>query len=462
MDPSDKLFRIVVIGLIMVSLLLLQIGIFNIDPGFFLMGGLALFLLILSFLKTNIALTILLFSMLLSPEFGAGGAGGRAVAIRIEDFFLGVVLFGWFAKMAVNKDLGIFRFTPLNRSIGLYLTIYLLSTFFNIAGGSLAFKSGFFYFLKYFEYFLLYYMVSNSLENRKEIRTFIGILIFVAFLTSLYGWYDFASGATRVTTPFEGEGGEPSTMGGYLLFIIMLAMGLILNLSSFKIRLSLLGFLCVGIPAFLFTLSRGAWVGFVPAYIALILLSRKGKGILIVLGVLVVMLFQTLMPQAIHDRIAVTFEPMSERRVMGRRVDMDESVANRIDTWTDGLDVWAEKAFLGHGAGSSGPVVDNQYTRILIEVGILGFLAFLFIIFRIFRYALISLKELREDELASGLFAGYLAGLVGLLFHSLSAGTFILIRIMEPFWFTTAIVLTFKEVGTGSTGDQSPEKEALA
>ena len=36
---------------------------------------------------------------------------------------------------------------------------------------------------------------------------------------------------------------------------------------------------------------------------------------------------------------------------------------------------------------------------------------------------------------------GFIAGFVGLLFHGLGANTFIIVRIMEPFWFMTALVV---------------------
>jgi len=36
---------------------------------------------------------------------------------------------------------------------------------------------------------------------------------------------------------------------------------------------------------------------------------------------------------------------------------------------------------------------------------------------------------------------GFLAGFVGLLIHSFSANTFVIVRIMEPFWFLAAVVM---------------------
>lgn len=59
--------------------------------------------------------------------------------------------------------------------------------------------------------------------------------------------------------------------------------------------------------------------------------------------------------------------------------------------------------------------------------------------------ALRSYKE-EEDPFYKGLFLGYVAGFVGLLFHCVTANTFILIRIMEPFWFMTAVLVALPQV----------------
>jgi hypothetical protein len=39
-----------------------------------------------------------------------------------------------------------------------------------------------------------------------------------------------------------------------------------------------------------------------------------------------------------------------------------------------------------------------------------------------------------------GLTLGYLAGLVAMITHGIGANTFIIVRIMEPFWFMTGII----------------------
>lgn len=95
------------------------------DFAFVLAIALAVFLVV--FIKTEFGLYLVIFSMLLSPELGSGGGGiaeGRRIIIRSEDVLLLVVAFSWFAKTAVNKELGLTLKTPLNRPIMLYIAVH--------------------------------------------------------------------------------------------------------------------------------------------------------------------------------------------------------------------------------------------------------------------------------------------------------------------------------------------------
>jgi len=46
-----------------------------------------------------------------------------------------------------------------------------------------------------------------------------------------------------------------------------------------------------------------------------------------------------------------------------------------------------------------------------------------------------------DEELYKGLVLGFIAGFIGLVFHAVTANTFTMIRIMEPFWFVTGIIM---------------------
>ena len=47
---------------------------------------------------------------------------------------------------------------------------------------------------------------------------------------------------------------------------------------------------------------------------------------------------------------------------------------------------------------------------------------------------------------------GFLSGFMGLLLFSAAAATFIIIRIMEPFWFIVAIIAVLPELETEGVG----------
>ncbi|MFC1496827.1 hypothetical protein ACFL52_05370, partial [Candidatus Margulisiibacteriota bacterium] len=251
-------------------------------PPFHLMAiifGLIIF--VIALVNTDLALIILIFSMLLSPEINVGGVPGRSVVIRIDDLFLIMVFLGWMAKMSLNKELGLLKSSALNIPITIYIVITMVATYFGYLGGFVKLKHSFFYILKYFEYFLLFFMVANNLRDIKQIKRFVTYMLFVCFIVSVYGIAQRMMGVMRITAPFEGMSGEANTLAGYLLLMMAVSIGIFLRSEKFGERLSILVLNLFASLAFLFTLSRGAWIAFVPMFITLIVLSKKNKPMLI-------------------------------------------------------------------------------------------------------------------------------------------------------------------------------------
>ena len=174
--------------------------------------GMAIFTL--SFINADWGLYILIFSMLLSPEIivgdTAGGSLQRGITLRFEDFLLALIGFSWFAKNAVNKELGLFLKTPLNKPIYIYTLACLISTGVGIIEGVVDAKTGPLFVLKYIEYFIVYFMVVNHVKSRDQIKKFVFCLLLTCFITSIIGILQIPSGE-RVSAPFEGEIGEPNT-----------------------------------------------------------------------------------------------------------------------------------------------------------------------------------------------------------------------------------------------------------
>jgi len=149
------------------------------------------------------------------------------------------------AKMAIKKELGLIRQNALNGPILIYLTICVVSSLLGMIRGNILFKDSFFFLLKYFEYFLIFFMVANNLRSMAQARLFVIMLLFTSFIVCCIAWSQIPSGE-RISAPFESEGGEPNTFAGYLLLMMSIVIGLLLHASVWRHKilwLLLLGFM---------------------------------------------------------------------------------------------------------------------------------------------------------------------------------------------------------------------------
>ncbi len=146
-----------------------------------------------------------------------------------------------------------------------------------------------------------------------------------------------------------------------------------------------------------------------------------------------------ILPGLVKDRILYTFkQPESSGQIVVGNMRLDTSTSARIIGLKSILQDWPKHPILGYGITGYG-FIDAQLPRVLIETGLVGLIAFLYLLYSIFRLAINRLKTAKSPYF-KGLAIGFLAGYVGLLFHSLGANTFIIVRIMEPFWFFAGII----------------------
>lgn len=402
--------------------------------------GTAIVIIIL--VNTDLALAILLVSMLLSPELGLGTVLERDIVIRLEDFLLAIISLTWLAKMAYKKGLSLFLKTPLNKAIGLYLLICIISTTRGAILGFVDPLKGFFYVVRYFEYYLLYLLVANHIYSKKQIKFFLTVLFSTCAVVSIYGILQIPSGR-RVSAPFEGQVGEPNTLGGYLLFILCLAVGIVLQKVPAKMKNRLIVLCSLIIVPFLFTLSRGSYLALFFALVALIILSKRRLELIaaLIIGVLLILLIR---PEAVFSRVRYTFEVQGRDAARIGNVFLDPSSSARITSWKPSLKAWLEYPILGRGI-TGFTFIDGQYIRTLPELGILGLIALLWLLWTILKHSYRIHREM-EDELYIGLTLGFVAGFVGLMVHALTSNTFIIIRIMEPFWFLTGVIMMLPSI----------------
>ena len=413
------------------------------DFVFVLLVAFAVFVVV--FVKTELGLYLVIFSMLLSPEITTGSGGlaeGRRVIVRTEDLVLLVVAFSWLAKTAVNKELGLTLKTPLNRPIMAYVAVTVIATLIGYATGTVKGPSAFFYVLKYVEYFVVYYMVANNLGDRSQAWRLVVAAFLTGAIVSVIGAAQIPSGQ-RVSAPFEGTEGEPNTLGGYLLFLMALAGGIALETQRVRVRVTCLALLALMALPFAYTLSRASFLAVPFVLIALGFFSTHRRTLVAALSLLLVAspLIGVMLPKPVVNRILYTFEPEAgSATVKLGKIAFDPSTSARLISMQQAFQAWMRRPFLGYGVTGAG-FMDAQYARTLVEVGVIGLAVFLWLVWSVLKGSLGTLRTLRDPD-ERGLALGFLAGTVALLVHAIGANTFIIVRIMEPFWFFAAVIIT--------------------
>jgi hypothetical protein len=398
-----------------------------------------------SFLSTQIALYVLVFATLLSPEFGQRSTAGGGVTLRLDDFLLLLIGFSQLTKAAVNREIGLFTYTPLNRYITYYMLACVFATGLGMVAGRVRPMTGFFFVLKYFEYFIVYFMVANNLTEVKHARRFIYAMFATAAIVSFVAIAQIPGGG-RVVAPFEGEQGEPNTLGGYLILIESIIGGILLARGgdwSFWKKIGLLGIFGLTFIPLLFTLSRAAWLSAVPVFVLLGALSdRKLLLCMLAVGIMVIAPYVT--PDAVTERVLYTVEKQESKWARSQQeqiggITFDTSSSERIRSWIEAIEDMTIHPMLGYGV-TGWKFIDAQYLRVLLETGVIGLSTFMLLLWQCLKLSWRGSKTL-NDPMLRGVSTGFFVGTIGMMTHATMANTFIIVRIMEPYWILAAIVV---------------------
>ncbi|MBU0711210.1 O-antigen ligase family protein [bacterium] len=425
---------------IIVALILVKV-----DTVYAITAAVGLGVLILTFINTDFAIYALIFSMLLSPEIGTRTTAGEGVTIRIDDILMVIILFTWLAKTALYKDLSLFKKSPLNKPIAYYTFMCFFATGAGMLFHNVKPLNGLFFVLKYIEFFLIYFMVVNHVRSKKQFDSFVIALLITFAIVTVTSISQIPSG-NRITAPFEGDGGEPNTLGGYLIFIIAINLSLILQpgiIPSPKHRRLLLWLTAVSVFPFLLTNSRGSWVAGIPVIIAYIVLSNR-RWIIVGFVVFFILMAPIVLPDTVIDRVKYTFEKEQgygatlQENLGG--LTIDTSASERIRSWKEGWKGIKKSPLFGYGI-TGWRFLDAQWMRVLIETGFFGLAFFLYLQYSILNE---TWKVFKNSKIPFFKYfaQGFFVATIAMMVHSIGANTFIIIRIMEPFWLVCGLVIS--------------------
>jgi len=401
------------------------------------------FLFILAFTHSDWAMGLLIIAMLLSPELDLGGFSKQQdITIRIEDLLIVFFLLGWLARIAVSKGLTFIRHMPVNRFILFYCIVFTIATLKGMIIGNVTPIKGLFFVFKYIEYFIVFYLSSSIIQNERQFRNFLKIFLIVFVIVDIYAFFQIGH-VERVSAPFQHGGGEPNTLGGYQVLMLGVLLGILTqaDLRQWKWPLMLLAVFTL-VP-FAHTLSRASYGAIMAMYVTLIFFSKFfTKTLLVAILTLFVILFLAFKPDYVMERLVSAVTPEYQEniptvKVLG--VSLGASPSARINDWIELFQQWTRQPFLGYGLTGT-RFVDGQFIKVLVETGLVGLFAFVLLLMVIFRQVL-KIYKTAKNPLYKGVAVGFLAAHVGMIFHAVSANTFIIIRIMEPYWFLAGMVM---------------------
>jgi hypothetical protein len=399
--------------------------------------------------RVEYGLYILLVAMLLSPEIEAGSVGTHdelGVNLRYDDVLVIVIFLGVMLKHAFEGRPLMWRPSPINAGITGYYGLCLVSSLLALRLSVPAWDRdvAFFTLLKMLEYYLIFFMVGMSITSMDDVRRQLTVFFAVSLIVCVYGIVSIGT-QPRVSAPFEAGGTEPNTFGGYLLIVMCTALSLAFFAPRRDLRLLLYTITGIASVPFVMTLSRASYASL---FVALILLGWMGRRYWI-WGLIAVALIGApiLFPDVVIKRVQSTFEPSGvavDVPVVGSEVLIDKSAYERVYVWQKvrhNLKVWP---FFGGGV-SWDTVLDSQFARVIIETGLFGLAAFLFLLWRLIRTSRETYRWSR-DWVAKSLGLAMCVNTLALMVHSFGTISFLIVRMMEPFWFLMALVVVSRQI----------------
>jgi putative inorganic carbon (HCO3(-)) transporter len=420
-------------------------------------GGLALATLPLSLTALAVVGGIVVTATLVHPEVGLYllvvavpfgsvrevSVGGMTVGAA--EGLIGLALAAWLAQMVIRRQVAP-TLPPLTLPLLIFLGAALLSL-----PGALSLKYGLKEIIKWTEVLGLYVFAANVLD-RGRARKLVFVVLFTGAAAALHGWYQFFTRSgpegfllferfMRAYGTFE----QPNPYAGYLGLIAPLALSLALGgwkvgrLEGWKVGERGHGeFLICGVSfglmaaAMAMSWSRGAWIGFAAAVVAVSAVrSRRAAAALaalVVVGAIVLLLgsFQ-LLPGSLTQRLTdflPYLRPFDVREV--EVTDANFAVVERMAHWQAGWQMWSEHPWRGVGVGNYEPIypayyippwkeplghAHNYYLNAAAETGLIGLLAYLILWGAAFWQAVQAIRR------TSGWERGVAIGVLGMLTH---------------------------------------------
>ncbi len=338
--------------------------------------------------------------------------------------------------------------TCLNRSILFFILVCFLAIL-SCSFLEQSFKS---FVTKTLEWFIIFFIVVEFLNQRKYIWLAVGVFLFSSFAVSLDAILQFyflgrdiffaypLEEAKRATASFH----YANSLAAFLLFVSVLSFSLIFHKQ--KQRLIFFIIFLTSMWSFGLSFSRAGWIAIVVSFLwALFYLKKKWIGYtLLALGIFVAS-FYLLASTGLEQEFRMDLENISKTWDW------------RVMLWKESWTMIADKPFFGHGLNMfmtifqqyrsnhylSPSYAHNCYLQMAAEIGIVGLITFLLLLMKFFKEMHSRIKRIYPgDKSLKFLLVGLISGVLGFLVHSLFDNDLYSLKLSAQFWITMGMAIS--------------------
>jgi len=409
----------------------------------------------------------------LYPKFPFLRIPGTYVSIRIEDFliFLLAILFIIFFIKNISSS--------LKNRLELSILVFILIGFVSLLSAILVTKTvvpgiAVLHWLRRIEYFVpmligILYFKHYGIE---DLEFFIKVLMITVVVAFIYGFgqmhfswpviitqnNEYAKGialrwiaGSQLNSTFAGH----YDLATFLVFVLPIFISLYFVVKGLWSKVSLATVILSGLWLLANTASRISIVSYLLASVISLLLIKKYKAVILTVAVSIMIFSLTggvidrytqvisvyyqkivskFMVKAAHREVLPTPVPVFEDRSTSIRLNVE---------WPRALRAFKKNPLLGTGYSSITLATDNDFLRLLGEVGILGFLSFLLIfsnIFNLARKIIYKLSNLSGIELT--FIVSFIGGIVGVFVNALFIDIFEASKFAIIFFLITGLFVS--------------------
>ena len=328
--------------------------------------------------------------------------------------------------------------------------------------------------LVYMLFVLFYFVVKNTINTKDKLMAVVTIIATSGLFVALFGiwqritgnfvmtqaWLDadfFGTATVRIYSTLE----NPNVLGGYLIFIAILAFAMIYYYKDPLHKLMSLGIFGASSLCMVLTHSRGAWLGLMLAF-AVFALMRDRR--LVALGIIALLIAPLFIPPEILQRF-LSIGDMA-----------DTSTSYRVSIWLGAIDMLRVFWPIGIGQGVENfnfiyrmyafsavhtQHSHNLYLQIMIYWGITGITLFLIIIGGFLKGLFRAAKN--ASPRLKAIAAALAAGMAGFLLKGLTDNVIYNFRVLAFFWVIIALGAALASLSCSRfKGSQSCDQPPLA